>query len=337
MEVIPAVDRLASIARLDSSTLQDARVLQPRSQRQVVQSSSALTSAIAYITTSLAMTVLTKYAASSWKFPGSSSLLLVECWATIAYLHARAPTSTRYQPFQGAILRHLPLVTLAKALNMYLSFAAMRHTSLPVYNVLKRLQPVYALCQDRIIRGVRPLRSEFIGVILMFLGTAVTGSGDLDYEAWGYLYALAAAGCQSLYLVLAKRAQDQIPGLTSTDLLYYTAFFNCVIFVPLAGIELPEVLRFLRGDGKLAGLGIFLVPYISVGALLNYATFWCTAANSPLATAVLGSAKGVLSTIVGVIAFDAKLTPVGWLGWFGSALGGLVYSAARTIDRRKSS
>ena len=43
-------------------------------------------SAGVYVLSSLAMTSLTKYAASAWQFPGSSLLLLIECWATVAAL-----------------------------------------------------------------------------------------------------------------------------------------------------------------------------------------------------------------------------------------------------------
>eukprot|EP00971_Amphidinium_carterae_P112127 2220866-Amphidinium_carterae.1 len=117
------------------------------------------------------MTTLTKYAASTWRFPGSSGLLLVECIATVFALRLSSSQESTYQPFSGIILRHLPLVTLAKALNMYLSFVAMRLTSLPVYNVLKRLQPVYALLQDRVIRGSVPQAEEFVAVLLMCVGT----------------------------------------------------------------------------------------------------------------------------------------------------------------------
>eukprot|EP00931_Biecheleriopsis_adriatica_P060027 TRINITY_DN36021_c0_g1_i2.p1 TRINITY_DN36021_c0_g1~~TRINITY_DN36021_c0_g1_i2.p1 ORF type:complete len:247 (-),score=49.09 TRINITY_DN36021_c0_g1_i2:53-793(-) len=215
------------------------------------------------------------------------------------------------------------------ALNMYLSFVAMKRTSLPVYNVLKRLQPVYAMVQDWLIRRTVPTRGELLGVFLVSVGTVVTGVGDLDFDLVGYALALVAAGCQSLYLVLARHAQDNVPGLTSVDLLFYTAFYNTVLFVPLSALEVDEVWIFLSAPGEIWNLFVFMLPYVMLGALLNYATFWCTAANSPLATAVAGSAKGVLSTVVGMVAFGAHLTALGWTGLLGSTFGGLVYSLAQ--------
>jgi len=296
---------------------------------------SGMASASSYIATSLVMTSLTKYAASVWRFPGSSMLLLLECWATVAALVATRPRGRPYKPLDPAVLRHCFLVTLAKALNMYLSFVAMTRTSLPVYNVLKRLQPVYAMAQDWAIRGAIASGREQASVAAICLGTLVTGAGDLEFDAVGYGLALVAAACQSLYLVLARRAQDQVPGLTHVDLLYYTALYNTVILGPLALTEAPEVRHFLSKPHERARLVRFLPPYITIGALLNYATFWCTAANSPLATAVAGSAKGILSTCFGAVAFGARLTVVGWLGQLSSTVGSFAYSAAQATSKKK--
>ena len=232
-------------------------------------------SAAAYVASSLAMTSLTKYAASAWRFPGSSLLLLIECWATVLALAHKG------FKFTGPVLRHLPLVTLTKAVNMYLSFLAMKRTSLPVYNVLKRLQPVYAMIQDRLVRQSSPSEGEFAGVVLISLGTIITGLGDLDFDLKGYGLALMAAACQSLYLVLARHAQDKA-ALSSMDLVFYTACYNSVLFIPLTLLELPDVRLFLSKDGEMANFWQFLLPYVTLGAVLNYTTFWCTSVNNPL-------------------------------------------------------
>lgn len=284
-------------------------------------------SAAAYVASSLAMTSLTKYAASAWRFPGSSLLLLIECWATVLALAHKG------FKFTGPVLRHLPLVTLTKAVNMYLSFLAMKRTSLPVYNVLKRLQPVYAMIQDRLVRQSSPSQGEFAGVVLISLGTIITGLGDLDFDLGGYGLALLAAACQSLYLVLARHAQDKA-ALSSMDLVFYTACYNSVLFIPLTLLELSEVRLFLQKEGEISNFLKFLLPYVTLGAVLNYTTFWCTSVNNPLTTAVAGTLKGLLSSALGLI-LGARLTPVGWLGLIASTLGGLVYSSAHAKLKAK--
>merc|ERR1712039_750375 len=129
-------------------------------------------------------------------------------------------------------------------------------------------------------------------------------------------------------------AQDKVAGLTHVDLLFYTAFYNSILFFPLSWAEKSEIENFLSMPGEFKRLFAFLVPYILLGALLNYTTFWCTAANSPLATAVAGNAKGVLSTLVGMLTFGGRLNAVGWMGMIGSTVGGFIYSAAQALRKR---
>lgn len=207
--------------------------------------------------------------------------------------------------------------------------------SLPVYNVLKRLQPVYAMVQDRLIRGSRTTAYEQIGVALISVGTIVTGIGDLDFDFAGYMIAIVAAGTQSLYLVLSRHASDRVEGLSHVHLLFYTALFNVAIFGPLSALESSQISSFLSRPGEPGRLLYFIVPYVISGALLNFTTFWCTAANSPLATAVAGSFKGVFSTIAGLVLFESRLTFVGWLGLAMSTFGGFVYSWAQVQKKSK--
>ncbi|CAE8638615.1 unnamed protein product [Polarella glacialis] len=293
-----------------------------------------MASATFYVLSSLAMTTLTKYAASVWRFPSSSLLLLVECAATALGL-ALIAESGRYRPFSGPILRHLPLLTAAKAVNMYLSFLAMQRTSIPVYNVLKRLNPVFAMAVDWLVRRAKPSFGEQSSVLLICAGTLVTGAFDLEFDLFAYAVAVLAALGQSLYIVLARHASDKVPGLTHVDLLFYTAFYNMIIFTPLAMMEAGEVQEFLAVPGAMRQVMQFLPPYVLLGAMLNYTTFWCTNANSPLATGVAGSFKGVLSTGLGVIFFGAGLAPLGWLGLVMSAAGGTMYSVVQSTSLPK--
>mmetsp|Transcript_22189 Transcript_22189/g.69271 ORF Transcript_22189/g.69271 Transcript_22189/m.69271 type:complete len:318 (-) Transcript_22189:49-1002(-) len=285
-------------------------------------------SAAAYLVASLVMTTSNKYAASVWRFPSSSLLLLAECAATAGMLRA-ASEYGRYKPWSAQILRHLPALTAAKAVNMYLSFMAMQRTSIPVYNVLKRLNPVFSLLVDRVVRGAQANSGEQLGVLLICVGTLSTGVGDLEFDLVGYVVATVAAVGQSLYIVLSRHASDKVTGLGHVDLLFYTSFFNLMIFGPLATLDVDAVLRFCEAPGELRRVLCLSPPYIVMGAILNFTTFWCTTVNSPLATGVSGSFKGVLSTAIGVAFFGAQLTVLGWVGLVLSALGGFVYSAAQ--------
>lgn len=293
---------------------------------------TAFISLAAYVLASFVMTSVNK-AVAVMKFPGPNALLLAESAVTAILLGAtHALGKIQLQSFSEGVMKHLPVVTLAKAGNMYFSFLTMAHTSLPVYNVLKRLNPVFSLLIDYGVRSNRPSIGMLLGVLLISLGAVVTSQGDLEFELFGYVVAILAAVCQALYLVLAKNASDQME-LSHWDLLFFTAIFNSVIFVPFTAFEVRPLLDFWAGTTETVNVLFMLSGYICLGALLNYVTFWATSLNNPTSVGVAGNVKGVLSTITGLI-MGAKLTTVGFLGLFLSASGALTYTLSVYITKK---
>lgn len=319
-------------------------------------SSQPLFAALSYITVSCLMTLLNKKIISGFKFPGSNFLLVCECVVSTLFvgrgLLASRATATAtaakekrrppppLQPFASQNLRFLFGCTVAKAVNMYFSFLSMRYTSIPVYNVLKRMNPIVALVIDSFLRSKSYPFLAKLGMVLLFCGAIVTGSGDLEFEPIGYVTALTAVVGQASYLVLSARALDNLPDLTYVDVLFYTGFYNVFLFFPLSIPELEPVKDFWNEKvmAKVASgeepwavywfMGIFLL-YITQGILLNYVTFWCTSVTSPVTTGVCGMVKGLVTSIFGVVIFGAKLTAVGWAGFALNSLGGLMYSLSK--------
>lgn len=292
--------------------------------RSLWQTLEGPVSVVVYVLSSLVMTTFNKHAVSVWKFPGGNSLLLAECVCTAVALFAVSPG--RYEPFSGQILRYLPLCTAAKAANMSLSFLAMRYTSIPVYNVLKRLNPVFALLTDRMIRGKSAGLHKTAGILCIAAGAIVTGTGDLDFDLLGYAVGILAAISQACYLVLAKNSTDNNPQLTQLDLLFYTAFFNSFIFVVLSVPEFQAVSSFFAENQASGQMWTVFPGYVVLGATLNYSTFWCTTVNSPVTTGVSGNLKGILSTCVGLLLYGVRMTPIGWVGLVLNTVGGFIYS-----------
>ncbi|KAF4681832.1 hypothetical protein FOZ60_011518 [Perkinsus olseni] len=177
------------------------------------------------------MTMTNKSLASSTTTTLSPELILfIECIVTCLGLQmiyslglANRPRATLRM---GLVWQSLVPVTILKAGNMQLSFIAMKFTSLPIYNVLKRLTPLCALLTDWALRGQKPrTRGVVVAVGLLTFGSISAGLGDLDFDPWGYAAALTATLCQSGYLVMAARARDSLEKaalMDTTTLLYYT-------------------------------------------------------------------------------------------------------------------
>jgi len=294
-----------------------------------------LLSVVLYIASSLVMTLTNKSIVSQLKFPGTNTLLLVECVVTVACLDLCRILGLRRTPFSRGVLTSLPLVTGAKAGNMMFSFLAMKYTSIPVYNVLKRSNTIFTLVVDFAVRSKVPSYQRAGSVVVMALGTSVTFLGDLDFERLGYAVAILAAVFQAAYLVLSKRAEEHVPGLTSWDLLYYTAFFNTFLFSPLAYREVADIRVFMKQHDfweAAAPIGL----YVALGASLNYTTFLCTSVNEPLTTGVAANAKSVLSTAAGVFIYGSTLSILGWTGFVMNVTGAFAYTLLGISEKSRA-
>jgi len=229
------------------------------------------------------------------------------------------------------------LCTLAKSCNMYFSFLSMRHTSIPVYNVLKRMNPICGLLLDTLIRNRSyPLQAR-LGMVCLFVGAVITGSGDLDFHPIGYGCALLAVCGQSSYLVLAARAQDNLPELSHVEVLFFTGFYNQLLFFPLMVPELGGIQDFyLNTEWSGLGLAAVFILYVCQGMILNYVTFWCTSATSPVTTGVSGNVKGAATTVFAVLLHNVRLAPHGWAGVVLNSVGGVLYALSKKPTKAKA-
>lgn len=79
---------------------------------------------------------------------------------------------------------------------------------------------------------------------------------------------------------------------------------------------------------------IMLLIASTMGSILNYSIFLCTAYNSPLTTAVVGTLKNVFCTYLGMIAFhDYAFTIVNFTGINISIVGSLYYTYITIIKK----
>ncbi|KAF4652611.1 hypothetical protein FOL47_010999 [Perkinsus chesapeaki] len=244
-----------------------------------------LASAFGYILTAILMTLTNKSLASSSSANLSPEfVLLIECIVTCFGLQLLYTIGMADRPRatlrMRLVWRYLVPVTLLKAGNMQLSFIAMKFTSLPIYNVLKRLTPLGALVTDWLLRSQKPhSKGVIFAVALLTLGSICAGLGDLDFDPFGYATALVAAACQSGYLVMAAKARDALSKddlINTTTLLYYTALFNALLFFgPACLYELvsspARIYTMIHQFDPHEITNLLL--YCLLGALLNFMTF----------------------------------------------------------------
>ena len=110
-----------------------------------------------------------------------------------------------WSPTAAKILVPLALFYLG---NVASALTALRLTSVPVYNVLKRVSPLPVMLIDWVLRGQGFSFNVQVSVLAIVVGAMITGSGDLDLNVTGYGFAILSCALQALYLVCASKAHD---------------------------------------------------------------------------------------------------------------------------------
>ena len=223
----------------------------------------------------------------------------------------------------------LPVMVMCSA-NLWAGMSALRLSSVPVYQTLKRMTPLPAMALDYLLRGKTFTGATCCSVLVVCLGAFVTGCGDLDYNQRGYAFAMASCVLQALYLVLASRARDARPEITSLCAAHYNALLSLPLLAPGVMYEW-EGLRSFPSWGEAEFLGL-LVADLCLGASLSLLLFMCTLTNSALTTTIVGNAKAVVTTALGAALFSSAskgLKPLGWVGICVNTAGGIMYTAAK--------
>jgi solute carrier family 35 len=161
----------------------------------------------------------------------------------------------------------------------------------------------------------------------MALGGLLAGATDLSMSVPGYFFVALCCASTALYLILIVRV-GTASKLDSFGLLYYNNVLSLPLMVGyllLFTDELAGVLAYPRlGDPT---FWIFLLVSAAQATVLNLAIFLCTKVNSPLATAVTGQVKDLITVSVGLFLFgDVKISVPNLCGLFLALVGSMLYS-----------
>lgn len=308
--------------------------------------SSSIGTAVAYGVASIVTTLANKALLSSWHFDLVLSLIFFQNVLTVAVVAALKPlfrkqgrASSMWTDAFAFPLWHpetavtmLPVMVVCSA-NLWAGMSALRLSSVPVYQTLKRMTPLPAMALDRALRGKQFSTQTYGAVLVVCTGAFITGCGDLDLNARGYAFACASCVLQALYLVLASRAADQRAEISSVCAAHYNALLSLPLLA-LGVVYEREALRDFPSWGEWAFWGMLLTDLV-LGASLSLLLFMCTLTNSALTTTIVGNAKAVFATLGGSVLFGrVGLKPLGWLGVAINTLGGAIYSLAKYREAR---
>eukprot|EP00727_Mastigamoeba_balamuthi_P005460 m51a1_g1533 putative drug metabolite transporter superfamily (239) ;mRNA; f:523558-524431 len=212
---------------------------------------------------------------------------------------------------------------------------ALVHVSAPAYLTYCRVFTVLLVLAGEVVYlGRRPAWLLAACVALTSLGALVAGYAELPLHFGGAVmsagHCLAAAG----FLVSIGTAQAS-SDLSTLDMMFYVCLLSLPVVAGLAVREAGE----LAANPKLLGAGsVMSFAASSVnGAALLYLMFLCSTVNTPLTTAVVGQARAVVVTVVGLVVFaDVPLKAMLAVGLGLSVFGVAGYCLCARVQERRA-
>jgi drug/metabolite transporter (DMT)-like permease len=270
---------------------------------------AATSAALYYIIVSCVLTTNIKVLFNKYPAVHPPLLLLAQALVTLAIfvpLVSCGVTSVPSLPPRNkrisALVLYIPLL-LAYALNLTTSVIALHHTSLLMYNTLRRTSILFVVGLHAIASREYPSTYTVVSTALTLAGALYASMNDLTYDPIGYALAITANVMTAVYLVRLRPVRD---GLFCTNLqlqLVNTAATVPLLCALLAFTPPPEpILPLLVGPDH-----VFQVLYMSSCALamvLTHSTYVNTIVNDAVAQMVSAQVKDFVLLAVSYILVD---------------------------------
>lgn len=234
-------------------------------------------------------------------------------------------------------MKALPL-SICFVANIVVSICALGLVNIPMFTALRRLTVLCVIFNEALMLHKRPTILISLSVCIMILGSLIGGWGDLAYDPVGYLLVLLNNAITATYLVLIKRTiGETCLKDDSNGIIYYNSLLAvpCLLIVAWANGEIMDVPQFPHLASP-SFQGAFVISAL-LSFALNYTIFWCTKVNSALTTSVTGQAKNILTTLVSMLAFTMKITPMLLMGLCVGLCGSALYATAVYRNNKLSS
>jgi len=285
--------------------------------------SSSACASMLYGTLSITMIFLNKHVLKSYHFPVP---VLLFCQYLFTFIALRIFHYFHIVDFalpSPSVLRAFFIPAFLYTTTVVCSLIALKVASVPVYTVIKRTTPAVSLVLAVLILGEKPNKRIVGSLALTFIGTLITGFGDMLFDITAYGLGLVACCSQACYLTYVQKYGVE-NGVDTWTSLYANAFL-CLPLSIMVAIASEDIFTFEYSKQTIdAWIALFIVLIFGMG--LNFALFWCTLVNSAVTTCVVGVAKGVITICFGFLLDTQPVTAALFIGVSCSFIGSTLYA-----------
>jgi solute carrier family 35 len=315
-------------AKPDEERLLPQQLQQPPPPALPVTLARSLGVCALYGGTSVSITFFNKAVFAVYKFNYPCAVTLLQILVCLTFLRgAHAAGFIALPALTPALARVVFPLTICWWTYVVSGLVALRYLTVPMFSTLRKFTVLLVLVAEHYLLRKRAPPTVWGAVAVMALGGLVAGATDLSMSIPGYIFVALCCASTALYLILIVRV-GTASKLDTFGLLYYNNVLSLPLMVGyllLFTNERAGVLAYPRlGD---VTFWTFLLVSAAQATVLNLAIFLCTKVNSPLATAVTGQVKDLITVSVGLFLFgDVKISVPNLCGLFLALVGSMLYS-----------
>lgn len=272
--------------------------------------------------------------------------------------NAPGPISSLHIP---VTLHHSPgdwVIGLCYSFNVVTGIWCLGYLSVPMFSSIKRCSVIAVWLIEAIFSPTATTWPTLQPLLLLIGGTVLMSYYDLQFSAIGYFFGALSCVFQASSFELGKRLVNHGKDLWSVVLINAIVSLTVQLTYITCSDEMPalsSVVDYLFGGTGTLGDGPSSIPFFITAlksgsradvaaslspqklwahlilnatfiAVMNYVIFLNCSVNSPLAHAVTGNVKGLVTVTAGVVLFSVPLTSMAVVGIFLGFVGGAWFS-----------
>ena len=263
-------------------------------------------------------------------YPHENCLLLFQNVFTIVFLEVGKSFGSKVITYEVQSTSGDWIVGLFYSLNVVTGLWALNYLSVPMFSAMKRCNIIVVWIIEYLFARKPSTVRALSPLIALLAGTFIASSNDLQFSALGYFFGTLSCVFQGASFELGKRLVEHQGSLWSVLMLNSLVSTILQLVTIVATNELPA----LYPASMTPRILFHLVLNSMMVMVMNYSVFLNCSVNSPLAHAVTGNLKAVLTVVAGILLFATPISFMGYVGLIISFAGGGWFSFVKLNEAK---
>lgn len=294
-------------------------------------------SVLFYLLTSLTLTLMNKLIFSQFQFPlFVTEFQLIVSMAMLVVLGeiSRWTGLLSFVPpveFELSKARAVAPVTVLFVTMLSFTNYCLRHVDIGFYQVLRSTVIPFNIMLNFLLLKIVPSAYAASCCVIVVSGFVLGSVTELNFSHEGFVFGIISAFLVALYSSSVKKVLPVVQNNT-WKLMHYTTLQGILLLGPAVFVSGEWEGAMHATDILSPTFWVFMFQAAVAGFMINLAYFALIKFGSPLTTHISGCSKTALQTLLGILIFNNKVSPLNMAGIALTLVGSTLYSMEKYLS-----